>query len=332
MKPRFLLCIALWAWAIGATRAQAAPRGPTFTLMTWNMAWLITPEADRAMRPQCKAQQPPSSEHALPCTPGREQPPQRTAADLDALARTAQRLLTEFQADVVALQEVDGPAAADLVFRKGWMTDCFIRRAHPQKVGFAIRDGIPYLCNPELAELDADGRSRAGADITLWPGTPQAVRLLAVHMKSGCFNGQLDRAFKPCGKLREQVPVVEHWIDARAREGVAFVVMGDFNRHLDKDARLPEGSDESAPLAMFKAWSDGVPTGAVLHRATEGEPYVPCDTDDHFNAYIDDVLISDKLKAQSRRTAFMRVAYSLREQGKLLSDHCPLGIQLRGLP
>lgn len=302
------------------------------TLATWNMEWLMTPATYAMLAPTCMRQQPASNERAFPCTPGHTPPPQRSAADFEAMGHTATALLKVQQADLIALQEVDGPEAAKLVFRQGYQLDCFVKRAHPQKVGFAIREGIAYRCNGDVRDLDIDGSTRAGADISLWPGTPQEVRVLAVHLKSGCFDGKLDRNFQPCERLRRQVPVVEAWIDQRVREGVALVVMGDFNRHLDKDARLPEGSDESAPLAMFKAWSDGVPTGAVLHRATEGEPYVPCDTDDHFNAYIDDVLISDKLKAQSRRTAFMRVAYSLREQGKRLSDHCPLGIQLRGLP
>jgi endonuclease/exonuclease/phosphatase family metal-dependent hydrolase len=317
------------AWWPGMS--HAAPRGSTLTLMTWNMEWLITPEADRAMRPSCTFGQPPSNQHALPCTPGRAAPPQRQSADYDAMARTAQRLLTEYQADVVALEEVDGAPAADLVFRKGWMTDCFIKRAHPQKVGFAIRDGIPYLCNDELIALDRDASSRAGADITLWPGTPQAVRLLAVHMKSGCFDGKLDRHFGACQALRGQIPVVEQWIDARVREGMAFAVLGDFNRHLNKDAQYPAGDDESAPVNVFNAWSDNQPPGAVLTRATEGASYVPCDTNDKFHDYIDDVLLSKRLVNQSRRREFKRAPYALREQGRLLSDHCPLGIKLEGL-
>jgi len=324
-------CVATSLAASLALSLPGAASARTVTLMTWNMEWLITPETDRQLRPSCKLTQPASRTRALPCTPGRTPPPQREAADFDALAQIATRLHDQQLADVVALQEVDGVDAAQRVFRKGWITDCFIKRPHPQKVGFAIRDGTPYVCNGEYIALDHDGHSRAGADITLWPGSPKAIRLLAVHLKSGCFAGKLDRRFGPCSGLREQVPIVEHWIDARVREGMAFAVLGDFNRHLDKDARFPAGPDEDAPINVFQAWSDNQPPGAVLTRATEAAPYLPCDADDTHSQYIDDVLMADKLVRQSRTFRLARQAYGAEWRGRKLSDHCPVGVTLEGL-
>ncbi len=323
---------AFTAFGLGlAACAQAASRGNNLTLLTWNMEWLITPEADRAMRPLCQRQQPASNEHALPCTPGRAPPPQRQSADFDAMAKVANSLLREHQVDVVALQEVDGAAAAKTVFRQGWSLDCFVKRAHPQKVGFAIREGIPYRCNGELIALDRDATSRAGADISLWPGTPQEVRLLAVHLKSGCFDGKLDRHFAPCAQLRSQVPVLEQWVDARVREGTAFAVMGDFNRHLDKDSQYPAGPDESAPFNLMAALSDNQPPGAVLVRAAENAAYKACNAQDTHSRYIDDVLLSQRLVNQARNKQFVRIAYPPEDSGRLMSDHCPLGIKLDGL-
>ena len=230
--------------------------------------------------------------------------------------------------DVVALQEVDGPDAARQVFRQGWKLDCFERRAHPQKVGFAIREGVPYRCNSELSDLDVDGGSRAGADLTLYPGTAREVRLLNVHLKSGCFRGDLDRAFSPCRGLQRQAPVVEAWIDQRVRDGVAFAILGDFNRHLDQDERRSAGPDEAAPLNLLPAWSDDQPRGAVLHRATAGERYLPCDADDRHSRYIDDILLSEGLKArhENRRATLRltRLPYDPQDRGRQLSDHCPL--------
>lgn len=320
--------VMLLAIVMTPTWAQAAR---AFTLSTWNLEWLISPETDQQLRPACQRMQPRSHERALPCTPGRAAPPKRTREDFDALARTAGRLLQEQQADVVALQEVDGPEAARQVFRQGWTLDCFVRRAHPQKVGFAIRQGIPYRCNGDLSALDVDGSSRGGADVSLWPGTPQEVRLLAVHLKSGCFDGQLDRAFGPCTRLRQQVPLLEQWMDARAREGVAFAILGDFNRHLDKDSRLEAGADESAPLSLMNALSDQHPRGATLLRATEGAPYVRCTPDDEHNRYIDDVLLSQALVSRARSTRFVRVPLVGADGSRQLSDHCPLGATLEGL-
>lgn len=305
------------------------PAGPAhaatgLTLATWNVEWLMTPQTRDTLGATCVPQQPRSDQRALPCTPGRPQPPTRNAADFEALARSAQALRQREGVDVVALQEVDGPEAARQVFRQGWQLDCFVRRAHPQKVGFAIRDGIPYRCNGDLQALDVDGGTRAGADVTLWPGTRQEVRLLAVHLKSGCFDGKLDRRFEPCARLRQQAPVVEAWIDQRVREGVAFAVLGDFNRHLDRDARYPAGPDEAAPFNLMQAWSDNDPPGAELLRATEGQPYLRCDADDHHSRYIDDILIDRKLAARNSNRRFARLSYEAADQGRTLSDHCPV--------
>lgn len=316
--------------ACSPTRA-ANPQADALHLATWNMEWLLTP-ADRAeLGSRCVRQQPRSHERALPCTPGKAQPPTRGAADLDALARTATQLHEVLRADAVALQEVDGPAAARQVFRHGWKLDCFVDRAHPQKVGFAIREGTPYRCNGDLSALDIDGSTRAGADVTLYPGTAREVRLLSVHLKSGCFNGKLDRQFAPCQRLRQQVPVLERWVDERVREGKAFAILGDFNRHLDKDSNHPAGPDESQPLNVFNALSDNEPKGAVLVRATEGADSIPCSADDRHTRYIDDILVSEKLATRAARKQFTRVPFAPEDQGRQLSDHCPVVYSLTGL-
>lgn len=306
-----------WGQSASSTR-------PGLSLATWNVEWLMTPRARDELGARCVRQQPASHERALPCTPGRTPPPSRTQADHDALARHAEQLRDAQQVDVVALQEVDGAEAARLVFRQGWKLDCFVNRAHPQKVGFAIREGLPYRCNGELSALDVDGSTRTGADITLYPDTPRAVRLLSVHLKSGCFDGRMDRRFSPCERLRQQAPVVEAWIDQRVREGMAFAVLGDFNRHLDKDARYPAGPDEAAPVNLVQAWSDNSPPGAMLQRATQDQAYVPCDASDRHKQYIDDILIDTKLAARHPNRRFSRLPFAPQDQGRQLSDHCPL--------
>ena len=304
---------------------QAAPLSAADSpvLASWNLAWLLTPATYDELLPACrKSGQIRSNERSIPCTPGRDPIPQRQAADFDALAAVAGQL----HADVVALQEVDGPEAAALVFRQGWKVDCFVSRAHVQKVGFAIREGIPYQCNPEFAALDVDGASRAGADLTLYPGTPQAVRLLGVHLKSGCVDGSLKTSTsEPCKSLRRQVPVVEQWVDARAAEGGRFAVLGDFNRALDQDAKYSAGPDEAAPASVFRALSDGKPAGAVLRRATERSCF---DGDPHDGPPIDNILVSQSLAA-GRTLDGTHLRYDKQLAGRILSDHCPILLRLR---
>ncbi|MGE5452709.1 MAG: endonuclease/exonuclease/phosphatase family protein [Acidobacteriota bacterium] len=299
------------------------------TLATWNMEWLMTPATYRELSARCTRQQPASQERAFPCTPGKPQPPERSEADFIAMSHTADRLRDELRAHVVALQEVDGPEAARQVFRQGWKLDCFVQRAHPQKVGFAIREGVPYRCNGDLSDLDVDGSTRAGADITLFPGTSRQVRLLAVHLKSGCFDGRMDRHFAPCTRLQQQAPVIEAWVDQRVRAGEDFALLGDFNRQLERDARYPAGADKSAPVNLFQDWSDNHPPGAVLWRATEGQRYVGCDAGDHHKHYIDDILIGQSLADKSKGRRFARLPYAPQDQDRQLSDHCPVVWSLR---
>jgi endonuclease/exonuclease/phosphatase family metal-dependent hydrolase len=295
-------------------------------LATWNLEWLIAPAHYELMLNHCdKNGQPDSRQRAIPCAPDRPMPPKRQHADLDALARIAASLAV----DVVALQEVDGPIAGALVFRQGWQLACFTSRRHPQKQGFAIAAGIAYRCNPELRALDTDGKSRAGADITLWPNTPRALRLLNVHLKSGCFAGPL---FKKgvCHRLREQVPIVEDWIDARVKAGERFAVVGDFNRRLEKDAQYPAGADESRPTSMFAAWHDDEPRGALLWRATSRLADSPCEANSRYTqGAIDNILLDPVLLANARQVLVSRVTYSAQDAKRYrLSDHCPLRVEI----
>lgn len=314
----------------GVTPPPPPPAQPDLTLATWNLEWLMTPQTYNALLPTCnKTRQPKSNERAFPCSPDHPPVPRRTQADFDAMARVAERI----QADVVALEEVDGPEAGAQVFRQGWKLDCFVSRVHPQKVGFAIRDTVPYRCNPEYAELDIGGTSRAGADITLYPGTAKEIRLLAVHLKSGCFTGSLiGTTYSACVKLQEQVPVLERWVDARATEGVAYAVLGDFNRRLEVDAGYPVGPDESHPGSVFAALNDGKPVGATLKRATEGQTMVKCSSQDHNPpSPIDNLLIGVTLVARSTALQFERITFDNNEAATLhLPDHCPVRLRLMG--
>lgn len=305
-----------------ALTSATLPAGERITLATWNLEWLMTPATYQELKATCTPEAVPSNKRGFPCTPGRESVPARTAADYDALAHIA----TGLAADVVALQEVDGPEAAATVFRAGWQPACFTSRLHPQKTGFVVRTGIPFACNEEFMALDVDGMSRSGADITLYPGTPRAMRLLAVHLKSGCFAGTLANApaGSVCATLRRQIPVLEQWVDARAAAHERFAVLGDFNRRLELDAALDAGQDEAQPNAVFRALSDNQPAGAVLVRGTAGQPHVRCSPlDNHPPGSIDNILVSQSLTALAHVT-WTRVTFDgATAKANKFPDHCP---------
>jgi endonuclease/exonuclease/phosphatase family metal-dependent hydrolase len=109
----------------------------------------------------------------------------RTAAELAAL----RRLVDLLDADVIALQEVDGPEAAQQIFDEGDYTFHFSTQDNPQRTGFAIREGVAFTAHPDLAELDI-GDVRRGADLTVMIGN-QPLRLLSVHAEGdGRFGRQ----------------------------------------------------------------------------------------------------------------------------------------------
>ena len=110
-------------------------------------------------------------------------------------------------------------------------------------------------------DLDLDPKNndlRNGVDIEIMVnGNP--IRLLSVHLKSGCFEDPLYSKKSSCRKLASQVPILEKWIDKRASNGTPFIVVGDFNR------RFNIKNDD-----FWAEIDDGEPLGLDLIRATGG--------------------------------------------------------------
>lgn len=158
-----------------ATRPPPPPAAP-LKVASWNLEFL-------------------AQDNGKGCTP-------RTDADYAKLKLYADRL----GADVIAFAEVENATAAARVFdpakydilietRAGSNTpspcgasssQMFIRQA----VGFAIRKGLTYERRADLTDLQVGNPNlRSGVDIIVKPKAGAPVRLLAVHLKSGCFSG-----------------------------------------------------------------------------------------------------------------------------------------------
>lgn len=270
-----------------------AVRAGELKLATWNLEWLTEREAGD------------------PLLPPSVRP--KSAADAILLRRYADAL----DADVVAFQEVDGPAAAARVFAPERYVLHLTGDAVVQRVGFAIRRGIRFTANPDLRALDlypdAPFRLRSGADVTLdLPGG--RLRLLAVHLKTGCQREPLTSDRRACETLRGQVAPLAGWIAQRRAEGVPFVLMGDFNRVMDDGPR-------GRPDPLLRALNGAAP----LSRATEGRSS-PCWGGDTF---IDHVLAGGAARGWMRPDTLRVLAY--RETGdawkERLSDHCPVSVR-----
>lgn len=284
-------------------------------IATWNLEWLIAPEAFRGLAKDCVPRDASAGarERFIPCDVAENL--ERSTADFRALAKYAALL----DADVVALQEVDGPAAARRVFPNHAF--CFTGRGGVQNTGFAIRRGIAYRCGPDLVTLSLDDRVRRGAELILFPDTPREIRLLSVHLKSGCPRRPLDDARDACRTLARQVAPLEQWVDAQAAAGRRFVVLGDFNHDLLADTGQ----------LFWRDLNDGEPRGASLLNVAAGQPFVNCSADQNYTSYIDHVLLGESLGVRQRSDSFVRVTFETRDAlQRKLSDHCPVGVDLRG--
>jgi len=316
-----LLALSLCAVATAADHRAASPP-QTLKLATWNLEWLIAPAAFKPLKEHCVPEGTPVSgnQRRLPCDVVHRF--ERSSRDFATLARYAHQL----DADVIALQEVDGAEAARLVF-PGY-TFCFTSRRHVQNNGFAIRAGIPHRCAPDVVTLSFGDTLRRGAELVMYPGEPYEIRLLSVHLKSGCSDKPLDGPDKACRTLARQVPALKGWIDVRAAAHRPFALLGDFNRDLLGEP--PAGrSGDGRSLGVWAEIDDGVPAEADLRDAAEGERFRNCAPGGAYGAFIDHIVLSRALGAAIVPGSFQRVTFSAADaRHAVLSDHCPVAVRV----
>lgn len=324
-RSSLLASISLLVLLLAAPRSPAAhgidPGLVSLKIATWNLEWLISPTAFQKLKAGCASEGTPvrGDVRQLPCdVVGRFE---RSSRDFAVLARYARVL----DADVIALQEVDGPDAARLVFPDHDF--CFTTRRHVQNTGFAVRRGIEFRCGPDVTSLSLGGSLRRGAELTVFPGQPREIHLLSVHLKSGCSSKPLTAPDKACSELARQSPFLEAWIDFQARAGRRFAVLGDFNRDLLAEQR--RGFRANPRDSLWAEIDDADPPEADLHNAAEGEPFRNCSPGQAYRGYIDNIVLSRALAAHRVPKSFSRVTYSAADtRHAKLSDHCPAAIQL----
>jgi endonuclease/exonuclease/phosphatase family metal-dependent hydrolase len=249
----------------------------------------------------------------------------RTGADYALLRRHADGL----DADVIAIQEVQNAAAAARVFdparydivlssrpASGRGGECRGQRGlhiQNQAVGFAIRKGMSWTRNPDVAALGLGNPDlRWGVDITVAHGAP--LRLLALHLKSGCNSGRAPND-PDCTVLFDQLPVLEAWVDARARSGEAFVFLGDWNR------RVASRDD-----AFYADLNDGEPAAAALTLAAGGAP-AGCKA--RYREFIDHIATGVAATARVEPGSFEEYRYGGVAEDQHPSDHCPISVRIR---
>jgi len=304
---RHVLLISLLILAAAARPAAAS----SLEIATWNLQWLIAPQVFKPLKEKCAPKGVPVSgkQRRLPCDVAYRL--ERSTRDFQMLAQYARQL----DADIIALQEVDGAEAARLVF-PGY-DFCFTGRRNVQNNGFAIRNGVPHRCGSDIRELSLDDRVRRGKELTVYPGEAREIRLLSVHLKSGCQRDALTMDKPACRDLARQLAILERWIDEQAAAGRRFAVLGDFNLDL---------SDGTAAWAEL---DDRHPPEADLVNAAAGERFINCTPGQRYPGYIDYIVLSRRLGTERVSNSFERVTYNAADSRRTkLSDHCPLAIRL----
>ncbi len=270
------------------THAAAA----TIKITTWNLEWLTLRSAADADLP--------ADVHV------------RAPQDVAALRRYAEHL----NADVVGFQEVDGDEAAAAVFDPARYTIVSIDEPVVQRVGLAVRKPIEVTRNPDYTPLDvepeATHRLRYGLDATLTLPGGATLRVLVVHLKTGCQRDPIARSSRePCRLLGRQIAPLAAWAAARQAEGVPFLMLGDFNRVFDHKEEMGRALAAAAPLL----------------RVTQGASD-PCWDGSEF---IDHIFVGGPARAwvlpdSLRVQLFRETGVQWRES---LSDHCPISVTLR---
>jgi endonuclease/exonuclease/phosphatase family metal-dependent hydrolase len=312
-----VLALIVAAAGLGLSLSAAvvsAPITERLKVATWNLEWLIAPEDFNSLKNSCGDSNRVSryASRQIPCDVAYG--PQRSQRDFAALARYA----TALAADVVALQEVDGAAAAKLVF-PGYRF-CFSGRRAVQNTGFAIRPGLRYRCGKDLRSLSLNDTLRRGTELIVFPGESREVHLLSIHLKSGCANDSLKSRKEQCQQLSRQIPALEQWIDSQAARGNRFAVLGDFNRAL---------INEPGKQTLWAELDDSDPPEADLHNPAQHVKFRNCTPGRGYRTYIDHIVLSRSLGMAVVPNSFERLTYSVTDaRNSILSDHCPIAVTL----
>jgi len=227
--------------------------------------------------------------HAQLDVPLRDGAPARNAEDI----RRLNKIREAVDADVFALQEVNGPVAARLIFpamkyelcissryiddlERGWyqprVPGWDERRTDRIYTVIAVKRGPFQLIEcqyyPHIGGFDYDEEGvarevRRGVSVRLfWEGND--LTLLNVHLKSGCFGDEIapvdgEHPKSDCRTHERHINALEAWTEAHITQRRPIAIAGDFNRRLNAD-QSGEGAD--TPDDLWADLNDNKPRGA----------------------------------------------------------------------
>ena len=243
----------------------------------------------------------------------------RTADEVALLKSYADKM----NADVIALQEVDGDQAAARLFDPAAFEFHFTSRNSSERVGFAYKKGLSVTKHPDVTSIQHGNNLRWGADITLTREDGSTIRMLNVHLKSRCWStpeGGTPPSFEDansCETLKKQGQSIDAWIEARRAASEPFVVVGDFNHNFIADDTF-----------WTRFWADDATQDLNSPTFTETSRCYA-----QFPNYIEHIVMSPEVWSQLEPGSFEQTTFStedLNASGDILSDHCPMALELQG--
>jgi len=208
----------------GAQPAAAGQQSPKLVIASWNIANLGAPGTELR---------------------GYD----RSSADYDRI----EDIISDFDADVMAFQEIGSKAALEAVLPDGYVfqfeTRCLENASACETDeediynAIAIRDDLPhaFFQIDELAVLHQNEcgdparpvRGGVGVDVTIGG---QRYLIPSIHLKATCKNNSVEPGTEDdCATQREQVQQLRDWMDAQD-DDATIILAGDFNRQLLEDA------------------------------------------------------------------------------------------------
>jgi hypothetical protein len=288
--------------------------------------------------------------------PGMEEMIENYHLKLGGLRATVEDLIQNKKIRVIAFQEIKSKEVIEQVLGKfsGQFDICVAPHNAFQTVAFAWDKAIPMgasrcTTNPELALAENPGskftRVRPGLALELViNGLP--VTFMNVHLKSGCANLKTAHGFPghkltdpqpACVVLNRQIPILEDWVEHIARQSPRFVLLGDFNRRIDEEARarVPRGevrADGSDPVGVnTRDELGGVKSDYLWQEIDDGKPSMYqvalTSTEPGCTGFkgLDHIVISGPIRrTQAAAPSSSKMALIKNEGQRIVtSDHCP---------
>ena len=247
-------------------------------------------------------------------------------------------------ADVIALQEIGTRAALERLFRADtydvimsprWKNDDAPEGAGDVYTAIAVRkdSGVTIVQHdpfPELSVLHSDGRPTRAGTGALLEVDGQQFWFLSVHLKSSCpTNKNIHTSSDDdCQTLWKQAPLLADWIKVKRDSGIPFIIAGDFNRRfrqLNFEGTLWEAMNGVGPDdPIDEPWVVPHPqTVTRLCPTRKGQGTQPIDW-----IVLDTALAGGFAEGSYWERRYTRDDIDAAQNGRGLSDHCPISIDL----